>query len=747
MHLAPLIRDLAIILVTAALVAFVCRRIRQPVVVGYLIAGILLGPSTEIFFAVSDMANIKIWAELGIIFLMFTLGLKFSFRKLSQLGVTSGITGIIEIGAMILIGMAAARALGWPLQQAIFFGCMISISSTTVIIKAFGELGVSRKRFSENVYGILIIEDLAAIFILVALSSFVSQDALSTADLLIAAGKLFLVIGGWFLIGMFVVPRVVGSISKHGNNELLTIISLGLCLGLVTVSALFNYSVALGAFIMGSILAETPESQRIEKLMEPVRDLFGAVFFISVGMLFDPIVVADHLGSLLFMTALIIIGKVVSVSIGSILTGQSLTNAIQSGFSMAQIGEFSFIIASVGMAAGVLHPGVNPIIVAASLITTFTTPYLMRSAFPVALWIEKNLPSRILELVNRYRTWVVRLTSSGGKRNILVSRLMRWAANGILVVILFNLSSIYLVPLLEQYLAQPSLSRPIAWFVTFLVSAPFIWAMLTALRAPDLVSVPGMHEFPYGVMQFLVGLSTVLIIGLLSFDFFTVWISLSVTLIVGGVLFIFSRRRLESSYRWFENRFISSFQKGNKEGKRLEENLAPWDASLAEVEVHPNSPVIGQSLREMKLGEQRRLNVVVIKRGARTIVAPRAEERVYPGDSLLCFGTEAEIEALRPLVQFPVAVDNSKDNYILKSFVLLTESALVGKTIRDSRIKEAFECLLVGIERGDQRIQSPHPDTILAERDLIWVVGDEARLEQCGDFVNSVALREAKPLA
>ncbi len=746
MHLAPLIRDLALILVTAALVAFVCRRIRQPVVVGYLIAGMLLGPSTHIFFAVSDMANIKIWAELGIIFLMFTLGLKFSFRKLSQLGVTSGITGIVEIGAMILIGMTSARALGWAPQQAIFLGCMVAISSTTVIVKAFGELGLTRKRFTENVYGILIIEDLAAIFILVVLSSFISQATLSTGDLLIAAGKLVLVIGGWFLIGMFVIPRVVGSISKHGNNELLTIISLGLCLGLVTVSALLHYSVALGAFIMGSILAETPEAKHIEKLMEPVRDLFGAVFFISVGMLFDPIVVSDHLGSLLFMTALIIVGKIVSVSIGSILTGQSLVNAVQSGFSMAQIGEFSFIIASVGMTSGVLHPGVYPIIVAVSLITTFTTPYLIRASHPVSHWIEKSLPRRVLEAVNQYRSWVVRLTSSGGKRNILVSRLMRWAANGILVIILFNISAVYLVPLLEQYLAQPSLSRPLAWFATFLISAPFIWAMLTSLRSPDLVSIPGMHEFPYGVMQFLVGLSTVLIIGLLSFDFFTVWISLSVTFLVAGVLFVFSRQRLESSYRWFENRFISSFQK-RPEGTKLEDNLAPWDASLAEVEVHPNAPVIGQSLKEMRLGEQRRLNIVVIKRGTRTIVAPRAEERVYPGDSLLCFGTEAEIEALRLVVQFPVAVDDVKEHYILKSFVIQEQTSLIGKTIRSSRIKEMFGCLLVGIEREGQRIQSPHPDTVLVERDLIWMVGDEARLEQCGDFVNSAVLQEAKPLA
>lgn len=746
MHLAPLIHDLAIILVTAALVAFVCKRIRQPVVVGYLIAGILLGPSTQILFNVSDMANIKVWAELGIIFLMFSLGLKFSFRKLSQLGLTAGVTGIAEISAMILIGFVSFRLIGWDYLQSVFLGCMIAISSTTVIVKAFGELGLSRKSFAENVYGILIVEDLAAIFILVALSSFVSQQMLSTGDLLIAGGKLLLVIGGWFLFGMLIIPRVVGSISKHGNNELLTIISLGLCLALVTISALLHYSVALGAFIMGSILAETPESKRIETLMEPVRDLFGAVFFISVGMLFDPIVVSDHLGSLLFMTLLIIFGKVIAVTFGSLLTGKSTTAAIQTGFSMAQIGEFSFIIATVGMTAGVLHPGIYPIVVAASLITTFTTPYLIRSSHRVATWVEKKIPPPMTAAIHRYRSWVVRLTSSAGKTNVLVSRLIRWAANGILVIILFNLSSIYLVPFLEHYLTTPSFSRPIAWFITFLTSSPFIWAMLTALRAPDLISIPGLHEFPYGVMQFMVGLSTVLIIGLLSFDFFTVWVSLSVTLLVASILFVFSRRRLEASYRWVETRFISGFQK-KSEPSRLEENLAPWDATLTEVEVHPNSSVIGQTLKEMKLGEQRRLNVVVIKRGARTIVAPRAEERIYPGDSLLCFGTEAEVEALRPLVQFPLAMDESKGHYLLKSFVLEEKTGILGKSIRESQIKENFDCLLVGIERDGSRIQSPHPDTTLQERDLIWVVGDEERLEQCGAFLNALAFEAAKPLA
>ncbi len=379
MHLPQLILDLAVILGVAAVVTYVFRLIRQPVVLGYIVAGIIVGPHTPPIFSVTEMQSINIWAELGVIFLMFALGLEFSFRRLARVGLAAVATALLQIGTMFMLGLFAAEALGWHGLNGPFLGCMVAISSTTIIIKALDELGLKSKRFAELVFGILVVEDLAAILMLVGLTSIAKQSNVNATDLMWAAGRLVLLVGVWLFVGIKLVPHFIRAVAKKGNDEMMVVVAIGLCLGMVALSASFHYSAALGAFIMGSILAETQEVHRIESLVNPLKDVFGAVFFVSIGMMLDPLVIQQNFVPILGLSLLIIIGKFGSVTAGSLLTRQGLRSSLASGLSMAQIGEFSFIIANLGLALEVIEPKIFPIIVAASLITTFTTPYLMKA--------------------------------------------------------------------------------------------------------------------------------------------------------------------------------------------------------------------------------------------------------------------------------------------------------------------------------------------------------------------------------
>ncbi len=378
MHLYPLIQDLAVILALSSIVSLICQRFRQPIVLGYLIAGVIAGPYTPPFSLVLDITGVKIWAELGIIFLMFSLGLEFSFRKLLKVGITAAVTGPLEAFFMLGVGFATGKFLGWNSTNSIFLGAILSISSTTIIIKALDELKLKRESFTQLVFGILIVEDLVGILILAGLSTLADPTGISGAKLALAAGKLILVVAAWVFLGLYTVPRLTNKIGRRASDETLTLVSLGLCLALVAFAAYLHYSAALGAFIMGALIAESDEIHRIEKLIEPIRNVFAAVFFVSIGMLLNPADIAKHWAMILLVTFLTIVGKLFSTTLGVRLTGHPLPGAIRVGFSLAQIGEFSFIIAGLGLTLGIMDPALYSIAVSVSVITTFTTPYLIR---------------------------------------------------------------------------------------------------------------------------------------------------------------------------------------------------------------------------------------------------------------------------------------------------------------------------------------------------------------------------------
>jgi CPA2 family monovalent cation:H+ antiporter-2 len=733
MHLAPLIQDLAVILGVAALVTFFFRLIKQPVVLGYIVAGIIVGPYTPPIFSVVDVESVKVWAELGVIFLMFSLGLEFSFRRLAKVGISAGMTAIIQILTMIILGNITAKALGWSSMDAVFLGCMIAISSTTIIIKALEELGLKNKRFAELVFGILIVEDLAAIIMLVALSNIASKSSVSGMDLLGAGGKLALVVGAWLVIGMFVVPRLIRAVGRRGNDEMMIIVSLGLCLALVSLSANFHYSVALGAFIMGSILAETREAHRIEELVGPLKDMFGAVFFVSVGMLLDPQIIFSNWASILLLCAVIIVGKVSSVALGTILTGQTLGTAVHSGFSMAQIGEFSFIIATLGLSYNAIRPDLYPIIVAASLITTFTTPYLIKYAGPATEGLKRKLSPTSMARLDRYGSFVQRRSSSGTFSKDFYVRALRWVVSMVIVLTIFMVSAAKIYPWLAEQIDRQEVAQATAWLLSFAISAPFIWAMITAFRPP------------YQLAVLVSRIATVVVLAIFSLEFFSFWMLLLVTAGLAAILFFLFRRRFESFYQWFEDKFVAGMEATDEATGSVHAHLVPWDAHLAEITVDPHSSIVGQTLIELGLRERFGMNVVVIQRGEKDIVAPKATERIYPGDVILCFGTDEELERFdAELIRHPEVLDEDEDaSYALRPFEVQNNSRVLHRSIRDSGIREQFDCMVVGIERQGQRLRSPKSDLVLEEKDLLWVVGNVRQLHHLQEHFQARESRRA----
>ena len=739
MHLAPLIRDLAVILGVAAVVTFLFRLIRQPVLLGYIFAGIIVGPYTPPIFSVIDLQNVRVWADLGVIFFMFALGLEFSFRRLIRVGASSAVTGIIQISTMISLGYICGAALGWPNMDRIFLGCMIAISSTTAILKVFEEMGLKTRKFSETVYGILIIQDLAAILILAALTNIATKDTFSSLDIFGAGARLALMVGAWLIIGMFIVPRLVRAVGKYGTSEMMLVVSLGLCFLLVSIADHFEYSVALGAFVMGSILSETRESHHIQELVSPLKDIFGAVFFISVGMLLDPSAIVTNFGSIITISAVVITGMILSITFGGLLTGQSLATAVETAFSMAQIGEFSFIIASVGVALRVIDPQLYPIMVIVSLVTTFLTPYLIRLAPKVNSLLEANLPLRTKIFLDVFRAWTQRQSPQFTKDTY--ERLLRWLANGIIVISLFLLSKSYVLGWIAHYVGINDKAQIICWIGTFIISAPFIWAMLTAFAvAPENnLDRKWRLKAAHIVGSFISPASTVLILGILSLEFFDVWISIALTAGMSASLFLIFRRRIGVYYHLIEKSFLAGINRRRNDRQMPSQkhaHLVPWDAHLAEVTVRPLSQLRGKHLAELQIRERFGINVIVISRDAETIVAPKADEMIFPGDVLLCFGTDEQLAGFMTEIDRKITSEDKtldRTDYNLRQVEIPINSIVVGRSIKESGICEVFNCLVVGLERDGARIHSPESTLELKPGDSLWLVGETRELNRLKD--------------
>lgn len=735
MHLPSLIVDLAIILVTAGIMTVIFQRLRQPVVLGYILAGVIVGPYTYPVQLLKDIPSIQTWAELGVIFLMFTLGLEFSFRKLMSVGITAGITATFEVVFFLLVGYAIGRLMSWSQMDSLFLGAMLSVSSTTIIIKALEELKLKSHRFASIIFGVLIVEDLFAILLLVGLTTIASSGNFSFFALASTGITLFIVVGGWFITGYFLVPRIMAYIGKSGNNEMLTLVSIALCLSLVVLASHFGYSAALGAFIMGSILAETKIIHKIEAQMSPLKDLFGAVFFISIGMLIDPRIIWEYKGTIAFLCMVTICGKIFITSLGALVSGQTLKNSIQVGFGLAQIGEFSFIIASLGLALKATSDKLYPIAVAVSLVTTFTTPYLIKYSGKIADTVDKKLPFWMKDLLKKYVDWAEHRRGNNPEFQQIFGVLFKWFANGVVVTLIFNIVFKEIGPLLSKYLHGYVEWKPLATLLmAFLISAPFIWAMVFTSKK-NYKRIRKERSLLKAIIVLLLPIMTSIWIVIVTANYFPARNIVPFTALFLVIIYFTLFKRLESYYKWLENAFLASFEKEEQHeenGHHSLAELAPWDSHLVNIVVHPNAHSVNKSLVETNLRKRFGINIVAIQRGMQTIIAPKPTDLLLPGDTLVVLGTDEQIEKARPELEMPDDIETlfpANTNYRLRHLKVKPSSLIAGKTIRESGIREKYHAMVVGVERSNTRKINPDTDTPIRPDDVLWIVGEESQLE------------------
>ena len=732
-HLPHLIADLGLILSVAAVSTLVFKRIKQPLVLGYIVAGVFVGPYVNFIPTVLDEGSIRTWSEIGVIFLLFGLGLEFSFKKVAKVGGTASVTAITTVVFMLAAGYGTGQALGWGFMDSVFLGGILSISSTTIIVRAFDELGLKTRGFASVVVGVLVIEDLVAILLLVVLSTVAVTRQFAGGDLLFEMGKLAAFLGVVFFVGIYLIPTALHRTRKLMNEETLLVVSIALCLTMVYLAVQAGFSAALGAFIMGSLLAETVLAERIEHLTKPVKDLFGAIFFVSVGMMIDPFILVDHWLPVLVISLVVVLGQPISSIAGALVSGQSLKRSVQAGMSLSQIGEFSFIIATLGVSLGVTSPILYPIAVAVSVITTFSTPYMIKSSTGVAQWLERTLPVRWVAAIDHYSRQAEQVKVTSDWRILLRAYGLNVLSFSVLSVVLILLSARNLVPFISDRSPEVN-ARRIAGLITLIPLLPLIWAMsirrIKRAAYRHLWLNKKQLRGPLVSIEIARVLVAVLILGFLVDQFFSTGWAFAATLVFMALTLVVFRRRLNLFYHRIEKRFITNLNQ--REDQKRRPHLAPWDMHLAELEVKVDSIAVGRSLQELQLREKHGVNIALIERNDRNIPAPSRDERLLPGDKLVVIGTDEQLADLNRTMDATVPdngeYDLDKDDIALEKYRVLPRSPLIGTTIRASRLREEAMALVAGIERGDQRIMNPDSFTTFEQNDVVWLVGNTTRI-------------------
>ncbi|RZK58266.1 MAG: sodium:proton antiporter, partial [Pedobacter sp.] len=650
-HLPVLIADLGLILAAAGVITLLFKKIKQPLVLGYIIAGLLVGPHIKIIPTVSDYKSITIWGEIGVIFLLFSLGLEFSFKKLVKVGGSSSITAIVKVLFIILCGYLIGIAMGWNNMDSIFLGGIISISSTMITIKAFEELGIKHKKFAGLVFGVLIVEDLVAILLLVLFSTMAVSQQSAGPEMIKSILKLSFFLVLWFLGGIFLIPTFLKATKKLMNDETMLVVSLALCLVMVLLADKAGFSPALGAFIMGSILAETTQAERIEHLTKSVKDLFAAVFFVSVGMLINPTVLIEYALPILFITLVIIFGKILFTTLGALLAGQPLKTAVQAGMSLAQIGEFSFIIATLGVSLKVTSEFLYPIAVAAAAITTFTTPYLIKLSEPFYQFLNDKLPKKWIDGIERYSSGTAGITTLSDWRILLRAYIFNTIIHAVIIISIILLAARFLNPFIANQLDFGSNSTIISVIVSFILMSPFLWALSIRRIQKTAYSHLWLNKrytrgplIAIEVFRILLG---IFFVGFLMYEFFDTWVAAMIALVLVVLVMIIFSRKLQSFYTKLETRFMLNL---NARENRTP-NILPWDTHLTEITVAPESELVGKTLVDLKIREQYGVNIAMIERGKINISTPNRDERLYPYDKLLVIGTDDQLANIKPLFE------------------------------------------------------------------------------------------------
>lgn len=749
-ELPSLVKDLALILVVAGIVTLVFKRLKQPLVLGYIVAGFLVSPHMPYLMSVVDKADIQTWADIGVIFLLFSLGLDFSVKKILRTGAAPVIAACTIIFCMMALGVIVGYSFGWKEMDCIFLGGMLAMSSTTIIYKAFSDMGLTQKGFASTVMSVLILEDILAIVMMVMLSTLASgasPDGVQVVGSILKIG-FFLVL--WFVVGLFVIPLFLRSVRKILNNETLLVVALGLCCLMAVVSTQVGFSAAFGAFVMGSILAETVEADKIIRLVDPVKNLFGAVFFVSVGMLVNPKILAGYAVPILLLVLAILAGQAVFGTLGYLLGGQTLKNAMRCGFSMAQVGEFAFIIASLGLSLHVISDFLYPVVVAVSVITTFLTPYMIRAAEPCYDIVIRFLPKR----------WVRRLThiqTGASPGNTAADSLWKVLARKMLInTLVYGILSSAVIAIMFSTVLPVCRLFSVEWTGSHWAGNAVCGFLTVAFVSPFLRSIVMKQNHSEAFKALWTGrrinrlplIATILarVVIAVSFIFYICNYltrfqnALMIAIAVGILVLMILSRRLKKRSITLERLFIQNLRsrdiKAQLQGKKkplFADHLIDRDIHIANLELPDDSLWAGRTLRSLQLRNRFGVHVSSILRGSHRMNIPNGNTILFPGDKLQAIGDDEQLtlfsHAMKAELQ-PEDTDIEKREMKLRCFTVSKTSPFIGKTLRDSGIRDKYNCMVVGVDEGQKNLTLITPSRCLQAGDVLWVVGEQGDLDR-----------------
>lgn len=742
-----LVKDLALILMVAGIVTIIFKKLKQPLVLGYIVAGFLVSPHMPYTMSVIDETDIKTWADIGVIFTLFSLGLDFSFKKIVKMGASPIIATIVIVFSMMMLGISIGHGFGWSKMDCIFLGGMLAMSSTTIIYKAFDDMGLRQQKFAGMVMSVLILEDILAIVMMVMLSAIAGGNNPDGEQMIGSVIKIAFFLVLWFIVGIFAIPLFLRSVRKLINNETLLIVALGLCCGMAVLSTKVGFSSAFGAFVMGSILAETIEAEKIIKLVEPVKNLFGAIFFVSVGMLVDPKILIEYAIPILALVGSILIGQAIFGTFGFMLGGESLKSAMRCGFSMAQIGEFSFIIASLGLSLGVISNYLYPVVVAVSVITTFLTPYMIRLATPTYQVMEKHLPKRLINILNHFAMSHPSTTQQSKWKSLLSQMLINTVAYSILTAAVIALMFTFVLPFTRSLFPGWKLhwyANAITGILTLVLIAPFLraiimkknhsnewkrlWVESSINRIPLLFTI---------VVRFVIALAFIFYIC----NYLTRFTDALMIIIGIAVvsLMIASRWTKKRSIK-MERLFIHNLRSRdimaqvNGEKKPLYEgHLLDRDIHISDFDVPEDSSWGGKTLKELHLRERFGVDMSSIMRGSQRLNIPNGDTVIFPGDKLQVIGNDDQLQKFATALStdlIPEDQEIEKREMKLRQLIISGKSEFCGKSLLESGIRDKYNCMVVGLEEGQENLTKIAPTRTFKKGDILWIVGEESDLQK-----------------
>lgn len=746
-ELPHLVKDLALILVVAGIVTIVFKKLKQPLVLGYVVAGFLVSPHMPYIMSVADRADISTWGDIGVMFLLFSLGLDFSFKKILKMGASPIISTCSIVFCMMMLGIVTGHLFGWSRMDSIFLGGMLAMSSTTIIYKAFDDLGLRQQRFAGLVMSVLILEDILAIVMMVMLSAIANGSNPDGGQMIGSLMKIGFFLILWFVVGIFLIPLMLRSMRKFINNETLLIVALGLCCAMAVLSTKVGFSSAFGAFVMGSILAETIEAERIIKVVEPVKNLFGAVFFVSVGMLVDPAILVEYSWPIVTLVLVIILGQVIFGSLSFLIGGQSLKSAMQCGFSMAQIGEFSFIIASLGLSLGVIGKFLYPVVVAVSVITTFLTPYMIRMATPAYGMLERRLPKKWIMAMNNL-TLAKQTTQPEAKWRTLIKQMVRITViysilSGASIALMFTFFLPFVRQLLPHWWANAACG-----LLTLLFISPFLRAIMMKKNHSEEFKALW-NSNPYNRLPLI--LTIIVRVAVASaFVFYICYYltrftnALMISIALAAVALMIISRSLKKRSIKMERLFMQNLRSreivAEVMGRRrplYEGRLLDRDVHISDFTIPEDSLWAGKMLRELEFRNRYGVHISSILRGSQRINIPNGGTILFPGDNIQAIGSDDQLTAFSEALNTEL---HDKDPEIekremkLHQVVINRNGIFAGKTLRDSGIRDVYNCMVVGLEEGKENLSQMDPSHKLCHGEAIWIVGEQDDIERfCRD--------------